>query len=89
MAAALSAARTHRNTSASRRSEIEIDGLHIAYRRAGEGEPLVLVHGGPSNSRDRRAQLAGLSDEFTVVAWDMPGCGRSADPPWVFAPRDC
>jgi pimeloyl-ACP methyl ester carboxylesterase len=27
-----------------------------------------------------------LRDEFTVVAWDAPGCGRSADPPetWRF-----
>ncbi len=28
-----------------------------------------------------RRQLEGLSDEFTVVAWDAPGCGRSSDPP--------
>ena len=31
-----------------------------------------------------RRQLDGLSDEFTVVAWDAPGAGRSSDPPERF-----
>jgi pimeloyl-ACP methyl ester carboxylesterase len=64
--------------------EIEVEGLRIAYRRAGDGPPLVLLHGGPTDSREFRYQLEGLSDEFTVVAWDMPGCGRSSDPPESF-----
>lgn len=67
---------------------IDIGGLHIAYRRAGEGPPLVLLHGGPTNGREWRDQVVGLSDEFTVVAWDMPGTGGSADPPEDFQPRD-
>ena len=29
-------------------------------------------------------QLAGLADEFTVVAWDEPGAGRSSDVPEGF-----
>jgi pimeloyl-ACP methyl ester carboxylesterase len=29
-------------------------------------------------------QLEELSDEFTVVAWDAPGAGRSSDPPEWF-----
>jgi pimeloyl-ACP methyl ester carboxylesterase len=28
-----------------------------------------------------RPQLDALSDEFTVIAWDAPGCGGSFDPP--------
>ena len=28
-----------------------------------------------------RPQLEALADEFTVVAWDAPGCGGSFDPP--------
>jgi pimeloyl-ACP methyl ester carboxylesterase len=31
-----------------------------------------------------RRQLDGLADEFTVVAWDAPGAGRSTDPPEPF-----
>jgi pimeloyl-ACP methyl ester carboxylesterase len=33
------------------------------------------------DSRVWRQQLRDLSGEFTVVAWDAPGCGQSADPP--------
>ncbi len=64
--------------------QIEVQGLRIAYRRAGEGPPLVLVHGLSLDSREWRRQLDELSDEFTVVAWDAPGCGRSSDPPESF-----
>ena len=65
-------------------NQIELRGLRIAYRRAGEGPPLVLLHGGLSDSREWRRQLEELSDEFTVVAWDAPGCGQSSDPPETF-----
>jgi pimeloyl-ACP methyl ester carboxylesterase len=68
--------------------EIDVEGLRITYRRAGEGPPLFLLHGGPTNGREWRAQLDGLSDMFTVVAWDMPGAGGSADPPDHFRPGD-
>jgi pimeloyl-ACP methyl ester carboxylesterase len=68
--------------------QVEVGGLRIAYRRAGTGPPLVLLHGGPLDSREWRRQLDGLSDDFAVVAWDMPGCGQSADPPEHFQTRD-
>lgn len=64
--------------------EVKIGGLRIAFERKGEGAPIVLLHGGLSDSREWRRQLDELSDEFTVVAWDAPGCGRSADPPETF-----
>jgi pimeloyl-ACP methyl ester carboxylesterase len=61
---------------------VELDGLQIAYECVGSGSALVLLHGyvgdGPTTWRP---QLDGLSDEFTVVAWDAPGAGRSTDPP--------
>ena len=53
----------------------------IAYRRAGGGPPLVLLHGGWSDGRSWAPQLAGMADEYDVVAWDAPGCGGSSDPP--------
>lgn len=59
----------------------DVHGLRIAYRRAGSGPPLMLLHGGLGDSRDWEPQLEGLSDEFTVVAWDAPGAGQSDDPP--------
>jgi pimeloyl-ACP methyl ester carboxylesterase len=68
--------------------QIEVGGLRVAFERRGEGPPLVLLHGWPSNSREWRRQIDSLSDEFTVVAWDAPGAGRSSDPPETFRLSD-
>lgn len=63
---------------------VEVAGLRVAFWRLGQGPPLVLLHGGLCDSRVWRVQLEELSDEFTVVAWDAPGCGGSSDPPETF-----
>jgi pimeloyl-ACP methyl ester carboxylesterase len=60
---------------------VEIAGMQVAFQRAGKRPVLVLVHGAVCDSRVWRQQLRDLSDEFTVVAWDAPGCGQSADAP--------
>ena len=62
-------------------ARVDVDGLSVAYRERGKGPPLVLLHGWPLDSREWRHQLADLSDEFRVVAWDAPGAGLSSDPP--------
>jgi pimeloyl-ACP methyl ester carboxylesterase len=59
---------------------VRVGDLRIAYARAGEGPPLVLLHGGWSDGRTWRRQLEGLSRDFAVWAWDAPGCGGSSDP---------
>jgi len=70
------------------RQAVNIDGLHIAYQRIGEGPPLLLLHGFFGDSRVWSKQLAGLSSEFDVIAWDAPGCGQSSDPPETFRMPD-
>ena len=60
---------------------VQVSDVRIAYRRAGAGPALVLLHGGMEDSRVWARQLDGLADELTVLAWDAPGCGRSADIP--------
>lgn len=67
---------------------LQIDGLRIAYEREGKGLPLVLLHGAVSDARVWRAQIAALSDEFEVIAWDAPGAGRSSDPAEPFGMAD-
>jgi pimeloyl-ACP methyl ester carboxylesterase len=67
---------------------VDVDGGRIAYRQAGQGPPLVLLHGFLCDSRCWRPQLAGLSDAFTVVAWDAPGAGASSDPVESFTIAD-
>jgi pimeloyl-ACP methyl ester carboxylesterase len=61
--------------------EIQLSDLRIVYREAGTGPPLVLLHGGMEDSRAWSRQLDGLADEYTVLAWDAPGCGQSTDVP--------
>ena len=60
---------------------LDVGGLRIAFQRRGHGPCLLLLHGAVSDSRVWRVQLESLSDTFTVVAWDAPGCGGSSDPP--------
>jgi pimeloyl-ACP methyl ester carboxylesterase len=60
---------------------VRANGLEIAYQRVGNGPPLVLVHGAAVDCRMWQPQLDALADEFTVVAWDEPGAGRSSDVP--------
>ena len=67
---------------------VEANGLKIAYRRAGDGPPLVLAHGASVDSRMWQPQLAALAGEFTVVAWDEPGAGGSSDVPADFTLAD-
>jgi pimeloyl-ACP methyl ester carboxylesterase len=67
---------------------VRTNGLEIVYERVGEGPPLVFVHGAAEDGRSWQPQLAALADEFTVVAWDEPGAGRSSDVPADFGLAD-
>jgi pimeloyl-ACP methyl ester carboxylesterase len=72
---------------------VEIGGLTIGFERAGTGPVVALAHGFVGDARSTwAAQIEALSDEFTVLAWDAPGAGRSTDPPEDFgmdAYADC
>ena len=67
---------------------VRANRLDIAYERAGQGPPLVFVHGAAADARIWQPQLAALADEFTVVAWDEPGAGCSSDVPADFGLAD-
>lgn len=67
---------------------VRTNGLDIAYERVGAGPPLVFVHGAAEDGRIWQPQLAALADEFTVIAWDEPGAGRSCDVPASFGLAD-
>ena len=56
---------------------VRVNGLRIAFRRTGSGPPVLLLHGALADSRDWQRQLDAFAAEFTVVAWDAPGCGDS------------
>jgi pimeloyl-ACP methyl ester carboxylesterase len=69
-------------------ASVDARGLQIAYERAGSGPLLVFVHGAAEDGRTWRPQTEALADEFTVVAWDEPGAGRSCDLPERFGLED-
>ena len=58
---------------------VDVDGMRIAYTRAGSGPPLVMLHGAPTDSRTWQWMLPDLARDHTVIAWDAPGFGESSD----------
>ncbi|WP_027908048.1 alpha/beta fold hydrolase [Pseudomonas taiwanensis] len=52
----------------------------IRYWTAGQGEPLLLLHGFPTASWDWHYLWAPLAQRFRVIACDMLGFGDSAKP---------
>jgi pimeloyl-ACP methyl ester carboxylesterase len=65
-----------------RMGTIEVEGLNIFYREAGQpGNPqLILLHGFPASSHQYRHLMPVLADTFHVIAMDYPGFGNSDMP---------
>lgn len=63
-----------------RTRSIEVDGTRLAYRLAGRGPVLLLVHGMAGSSLTWRRVMPALARRFTVLAPDLLGQGRSAKP---------
>jgi pimeloyl-ACP methyl ester carboxylesterase len=61
---------------------VDVDGVEIFYREAGEprAPKLLLLHGFPTSSHMFRDLLPLLDDRFHIAAPDLPGFGRSANP---------
>lgn len=59
---------------------LDLYGERVAYREAGDGEALVLIHGMAGSSATWRAVLPHLSKKYRVVAPDLFGHGESAKP---------
>ena len=59
---------------------LDLHGDRVAYREAGAGEALLLIHGMAGSSATWRALLPQLSKKYRVVAPDLFGHGESAKP---------
>jgi haloacetate dehalogenase len=59
---------------------IETGEARIFLRRAGEGPPLLLLHGFPETHLMWRGVAPRLARDFTVIAADLRGYGASACP---------
>jgi pimeloyl-ACP methyl ester carboxylesterase len=60
--------------------EIALHGRRVIYRVAGDGPPIVLIHGMLNSSSHWRSVALGLASEYTVIAPDLIGHGDSAAP---------
>lgn len=54
-----------------------VDGFDVFYIRQGKGPVVLFLHGIGASSFTWRYQIPSLSREFTVIAPDLPGFGRS------------
>jgi haloacetate dehalogenase len=61
--------------------DVERGGVRLRVRRAGRGEPLLLLHGHPQSHAMWHHVASALAREFTVVLADLRGYGDSARPP--------
>lgn len=58
-----------------------LDKAEIAYVKEGSGsETILLIHGLSSNAEAWKKNIKMLSAEYTVIAVDLPGYGRSSIP---------
>ena len=74
-----------------RKVELSLPGqapFSLSYVEAGEGPPLLLVHGLMTSAYSFRYVLSALAKRYRVIAVDMPGAGQSDSPPISQAPRD-
>jgi pimeloyl-ACP methyl ester carboxylesterase len=60
---------------------VTIDGVAWRYWHAGSGPPLLLIHGFVGYSFSWRFNVEPLSQQFSVYAMDLPGCGFSQRTP--------
>jgi len=58
-----------------------MEGLRFHYELAGQGPPLLLLHGWGNDSRAFAPVSAHLQNNFTVYNVDLPGFGQSQPPP--------
>jgi pimeloyl-ACP methyl ester carboxylesterase len=66
-------------TTASSLGRIEtINGVQLYFEVAGNGEPLVLLHGFSGSSQDWMPLATEWGPEFQLIVPDLPGHGRSS-----------
>lgn len=58
----------------------DLGEVRVHYAEAGEGEPVLLLHGWPQHHAMWTGVIAGLSDRYRLIAPDLRGFGWSSAP---------
>ena len=59
----------------------DLTDVSLHYLTAGEGDPVVLLHGIPQSSHEWRFVMPRLAERYFVIAPDLRGLGDSTRPP--------
>ena len=62
----------------------KVNGVRLHYLAAGQGEPVILLHGYAQTSHMWRPLIAELAKTHTVIAPDLRGFGQSAKLPFGY-----
>jgi len=60
---------------------VEVNGVNTWYDERGDGDPLVLLHGALTDSRDFTGSLDALAGRFRLLLPERRGHGHTADVP--------
>jgi pimeloyl-ACP methyl ester carboxylesterase len=71
-----------------RQDFLEIDGLTVRYQVGGQGPHLLVLHGWGGAIESFAPVLDDLHRSFTVIAFDLPGFGKSSLPPAAWGSAD-
>src|SRR5215510_5647400 len=66
-------------TKPARTGYADVNGLHMYYEIFGQGQPLILLHGGFGNTSMFSSIMPILCQNRQVIAVDMQAHGRTAD----------
>ena len=58
------------------RYEAQVGGWPVRYEAAGEGEPIVLVHGLSGSTRWCSRNISEIAERYRVYLIDLPGFGK-------------
>lgn len=61
-------------------SSLQVNGLSLAYRDIGAGEPLVLLHGFTGNGAIWDPYIERLGSEYRLIVPDLRGHGQTINP---------
>lgn len=70
-----------------RHEYVETNGIRMHVAAAGEGDPVLLLHGWPQNWWQWHKVMPALAAEHRILAADLRGLGWTDAPPWGYNPR--
>ena len=60
---------------------LKVNDIDLHYEIAGEGQPVLFIHGLGSSARDWEEQMPFFSQHYQTITFDLRGHGQSQKPP--------